>query len=357
MISNIFTTSVFAASNSINANISILSEDTSEVDAYAIDTYQNLLNSHCYANGTNDNLNAILGSGFSVYDDSSVFYLYPVFVNNTVKYVYRVYKYGDSYSGVISEILAEELNNHFKTISGVVSFYMLDGDLVAYNGNSSIVVSSSPVPKKLDSEVNSHIFTFPKSSTQILVNPYTSLKKSSLFNLFNIQPRASISLPIDYLDRQGNQPWCAAFTSACILRYMTGNTNITGAYIAGHGHIFGDQEVPLSVIRSYANMHGVSVGNYINGTPAPSTVHNQMLLRCPIYLGMISERNSNNKHAVVLHGVDGNNFIIRNPWYGFSETFIYTGIYSPAHSTNDPQYTILSVVNYGTLRCFYSTYK
>lgn len=352
IFTSLFSFSANAASTTSNSVRVLTTSSMSEANQFAIDTYQDFLDSHCYFNGTTDNLHACLGSGFMVESISSTnsaqYYLFPIYVNDTVKYVYRVYKYDNQFSGVLSELLANEINAIFKTTSDDVVFIESNENLVVVSNLEYKVIRKDPENKNISSsdisKVRNTFFVESKnrsisSINQINPSDFLSASKSSLTSAFNIEPRATGILTIDYLEDQGSEPWCSGYVTANILRFMTGDSSIRVTDIANYGLVSTLEGFSLTTLQNFSSTKGITMSNYITGEIAPTPLYNLYLSeRRPVYLGLQSIA-TGNRHAVVLHGVDGDYYYIRNPWYQMSETYLYGSYYYPTNSSTvyDPR--------------------
>jgi len=127
-----------------------LTEDTFHADKYARETWEEMLLKECRAEGEAVCEDTELGTGIKV-ESKNGYYIYPIAVKDEVKYVYRVYQEGEKkFTGIISELLADELNNLREANLGEIVLAVNNDNLLAVSSSEVIVVSKNPQSKPAD---------------------------------------------------------------------------------------------------------------------------------------------------------------------------------------------------------------
>lgn len=299
-------------------------EDTSEVDKYVMTNIYELL-----LGQTDNNIeicqNVKLGGGIKVQSQSDDgFFLYPLYYNNKVIYVCRVYYDGQEFSSVLSEGLAEEFNQLKSSENIVYSLAVSNDNLVLFNDDYQEVWAKDMKANKQYSE--NEIMSFKKmkkTNNRKSINIYLNITKKVERA---IESRAYYNLAIDYVEQQISLPWCAGYVGANIIRYMTGNSFVYASTIAQFGSVSSTSGIPRSVVKNYARAFaGITVREYnAVANLTYSVIEGQLKLKQPIYGAFHKNGNTSSRHAIVVHGINGGTVKVRNPWYKKSETYPLT---------------------------------
>ncbi|NDO41600.1 hypothetical protein CWE04_03050 [Thomasclavelia cocleata] len=301
----------------------IKTEDTSLVDQYAKNTVYELLLTH--TNYDYEICNSIkLGGGIKVYNQENLnYYLYPIFINERVRYVYRIVHDEKGYSGIVSELLAYQFNELIETKTKNNVIAISNNDLVVSSDDNIIVWSNDKLNNvEYSKEYIMYLSKEKKSVMEKDVLSFIEIPKKTL----KVEARAYYNLAIDYKDVQGSNPWCGGHVAANIIRYMTGNTTVYASTIAKFGGVSANSSISRSLIKNYAAaVPGILVSEYNGvGNLTYSVVEGQLKVKRPIYGAFHYANNSSARHAIVVHGIDGGTVKVRNPWYAYSETYPLT---------------------------------
>lgn len=98
---------------------------------------------------TEDNFPAghvYVGKPFTYSNSPSDMFLFPVYVNDTVEYVYRVSQFQGNISGTLSTYLAQQLQeiSYLTSIETPATFTITTDKLIATIGNTDIEISELP---------------------------------------------------------------------------------------------------------------------------------------------------------------------------------------------------------------------
>lgn len=256
------------------------------------------------------------------------YYLYPVSVNDIIKYVCRVHYDGKEFVSTLSEQLPEEFQSLFnQKQKKSYTLAVINDNLVLIQGEEIDVWAKDkyekPVYKK---DIESYLSSLVPNCFENNLS-YVNLEIKADENKMR-NTRATYYLTIDYLNQQtynGGYPWCAGYVAANILRYMTGDRTIYASDIASFGDIATNEAIPRSLIKQYANyVHHIIVSEYNGIANLTNTVLNyQLSQNQPIYGSFIQSDDSSSAHAIVVHGFNGTVVTFRNPWHSYSETYKY----------------------------------
>lgn len=310
---------------SVNSCLFFWSEDTTNADDYVKENIYQLLLGH---NQDNVNLcdNLKVGSGIKVITEPEIeYYLYPIYENDSVKYVYRLYYDEDGYIVV----LGEELVSHFNEL---MQLKKAENKLVLSNDNLLLICNDEIIPWAKDN-ISKKQYSYEEVN-RLLSQRKNDIKKNIFTPLeFNQSNRSKIEtrdvnffLAIDYIDQQIDDSWCAGHVAANILRYETKNKNIYASHIAQFAGVEKNDGIPRSDVKQYAKaIAGISVKEY-NGSSnlTASVIEGQMKLSQPIYGAFHRSKNSSSRHAIVIHGLYNKTVRVRNPWYTSSESYLVT---------------------------------
>lgn len=259
-------------------------------------------------------------------------YFYPVFLNDTFKYIMRVVDNGYAdYTGFLSIGGVEQIKGLGETTSytNPATLYQSNGNLAYFTKNNVDILLkdnesySAPnvdVAKQLKNRRNSSItINVAEKSDLVIAKP--NLTKS-------VEPKSYAVLPIDYKETQGQNNWCSAYVSASAARFMTGNSSITAATIAKATGAGTWDTIEWTPLVSWWSGKGYNF-NYWNGQVGSGTVATDLANRKPVYSAYKWYDGGWHYHALLIHGINGSTVKVWNPWYSYSEsasstTFQYT---------------------------------
>jgi len=275
-----------------------------------------------------------LGMPFAIPSTCIVTYYFPIISDGIIVGTFRVFvddgqSYENNnvtYTGVLSAHLAEELNalSSSRLSSNVLSLHYDNGNLmVEANGVVELFSSnpSSELPK----------FNMPENNRAYLhtVTPYESVIYPSLQAREMIVPFSGQRLlSVVITEQQVSRPWCFAYTTAMVLRFMTpgpGNINALTLMRAAHPGVSDATLLDFRFYRHHAinayTSRGFRNAAVQRRTLAVHEVVNSINRDVP--LQMIGERTDNKtQHTFVIRGymMNGVIFSYWNPWESFFET-------------------------------------
>lgn len=238
-----------------------------------------------------------LGGGIKVYNQENLnYYLYPIFINERVRYVYRIVHDEKGYSGIVSELLAYQFNELIETKT--------KNNVLAISNNNLVVSSDDNIIVWSNDKLNNVEYSIMYLSKEKCYGKgcVIILKKT-----LKVEARAYYNLSIDYKDVQGSNPWCGGHVAANIIRYMTGNTTVYASTIAKFGGVSANSSISRSLIKNYAAaVPGILVSEYNGvGNLTYLVVEGQFKVKRPIYGAFHYANNSSARHTIVVHGIDG----------------------------------------------------
>lgn len=307
----------------------IHSEVSSEYDTYAYQNLDKYIQSISSTEGIDVSM-ASLGQGFRIYNteiNNSPLYYYPISIVDEITFIFKVYRDVDNaLTGSITRNEANEINElkNITSENAPATFIASNDNIVARVEKKETIISTTPISGEIEIES---------------INKWENVASSDpIFNALMPQSFArtrtyfkQINLKIDYQEKQGSLPWCAAYATANILRFIKGNPSIYASTIMNHFGLGSSSSLSHARIKEYAQYQGVSASNYITGKPSQLTVESYLTTRRPIYASM---QVGNSGHALVVHGCSVNSLTVRNPWYQYSETYNYdTNTYVTGGST------------------------
>lgn len=275
---------------------------------------------------TFDLSNVFMGNPFTMAKEKAIddsIYYFPVFLDNVVIYIFRVY-IGDNgkYAGILSPYMAKELNRYINQtdIDEPLSIFISNGNVMAIQNGLTEILEEDHLNRE---PVNT--MTANTKQTNTIVNVSEPMH-------FVITPiaRASAShnLTLDMNEQQGAKPWCAAYASASILRYKGAGSRVTAEAMMKatfpNSSNLDNESISRSQIVTYAKNKG-----YKNTTQSSSTLTNTTVVSeiytnsTPIYAGCAGKGDyAKARHALVICGYNNSasTYTVWNPWYDYTET-------------------------------------
>lgn len=137
-------------------------------------------------------------------------------------------------------------------------------------------------------------------------------------------------LTIDYKEMQSTSSnnWCTAYVSASAARLMLGDSSIRARTIAQYTGAQEEDVIDLPKLVNWWATKGYKF-SYYNGQVGAATVAADLSNRRPLWTAYQWYNNGWHGHALLIHGINGNNYTVWNPWYNYSEAasatnFTYT---------------------------------
>lgn len=267
---------------------------------------------------SNFNINDVkIGKGIYVedfIDDNLPLFYYPVFINNKLEYVFRIYDDGtDNYTGAFGKNLVDEvLKNASNDAEHAKLWAVSNGNelVISKNGDYEVIVKS-----KLNEPIESEIISNynKKRSKDIFIS--ANISDCNMDFVKYPSSRAYWVYNISYVETQGNNEWCYGFVTTMAIRTMAGNSVRTKNMAAAYG-LSTDKGFTNEQVREYCSRYGVSYAGLYSGTITASTVYNEVS-KWNLVIG--SYKCSNLRHALLLHGIDGSKVRVWNPWRAYSE--------------------------------------
>ncbi len=263
-----------------------------------------------------------VGEPFAFADAGSDVYYFPILEGSNIKYLFRVYPDGDSYSAAISKIMAEEINEiaEHTTANNPMQLRNVEGKLTAYVGSDEYIMFEYPknMPK-----VQSNV----RSNIELTV---VNAKSQSEVQISMNQPRDIFHvINLDITETQDDDSWCNAYCLATIIRTLTDrNANAQGLVYAvlGVGTSI-DTPFPWNKIEFVANGCG------LNATVLDTKATNSELIS-EIYADrpcIVAMTTGSINHAMVLRGYSTQGlWSVWNPWFDYCEHYSVDGTYVPS---------------------------
>ncbi len=272
-----------------------------------------------------------MGQPFTIVKEKSTdedVYYFPIFLNNMIIYTFRVYlNENQQYTGILSPYLAQELNSYknHTSITEPLVLLMDNMNLLGIQNDLVQILEKNHFNKN----INKYTFTNIDFSLNDVVDITETIEFLVKPEIQTLSSQASINsrfLKLDMKETQGNEPWCAAYATASILRYKGAGEKITAEYIMREVYpdsknlreksLNREQIVTYAKRKGYEKTKEVSIA--INNDMVVSEIENDT----PIYLACQGQGSYKNfRHALVLCGYNNmnNTYTVWNPWYDWVE--------------------------------------
>lgn len=303
-----------------------------------------------------------MGTPFSFANpDSNIFY-FPILINGEICFTLRVFQNSDGiYDGILSKAYVSELNAlTVKSSSEQPIVLMMENDsVVSYIDKKRMVIFEYPegtfectsnvpveyVEQKLNSRSSDYeVVNIIENSEENIFSVTDNMNSEN-----NVQTRANpsykyLSTPI--IETQGDESWCAAYSTAWIVRYKKGdNTKAIDIMRYFHNNPSSDTALTRSQVVLYGNYRALSPIEYAQPL-SQSALISQIVASKPVYLSMQRLGNGEHaNHAVVLRGYSTttNKWSIWNPWYSYYDAFTMGSTYVPAGNST-AEYTYVRTI-------------
>ena len=299
-----------------------------------------------------------VGTPFSFGNSDSDMFYFPVLCDNEIIYLLRVFTApSGNCEGILSKTLTKELNKLSKetTQKTPLTILMEDDSIVAYVGKESTTIFEYPegtfkndittdiksVTRNLSSPESMYITVDAHRNEDILAA--TSMDK--IMNSLQMMAQSTNSIPTNkylgtkIIETQGNLPWCAAYSTAMIVRYVKGggdNTKAIDVMKYFYSNPTSNNYIGEGNVIVYANSRSI-YPTRVGYTLSINSLVQQIVYNKPVYLRMknIKSTESNPYHAIVLNGYNTSKsrWRVWNPWYDEYDSFTMGGTYVPLKET------------------------
>lgn len=277
-----------------------------------------------------------LGTPFvlNVQNNDKLYYFPILNADDEIVMTYRAYKNGDSYGGIFSEALVDELSEFETTTRSDPVKISLNPQLdIVLQSNRHVAVSKSNDPSA-DTEAvqlkSSAANGLSKTPVNVLSVLCTNTENGNI-QLRGISDNRWRDLPVTIREIQPDGlPWCAGYVTAMIVSYKT-----KGVYyardVANYAGVTENEGIPNKKLIEFAKSKGLSP-RFSFFDLSTNSIANHIDDNDPIYVGAFNI--SNESHALALTGYQKNintgkilRFRIWNPWYTSFETMGLDQIY------------------------------
>ena len=335
----------FAAENSTSSCYIATTECPAAYTAYATENISDFILS------LNENINyssITVGTPFAFSDADADVYYFPVICDGCIKYLFRVYPDGDSFSAAITAFLADEIENLAEYTSADNPMYLklVDTQIVATIGSRQYVLFEYPEDMSTsDDGIETASFcNYSVVDAKNPVNIELNLRQTrDVYNYINL----------DLVEKQSGNSWCTAYCLAAIIRTQTNfYTTASGIMTIAIGSnpststafpwTTSDPETMIAV----ANQYGLSP-TVLSTTASNDVLTSEINAGRPCIAAM---SRGAGRHAIVLRGYSSlGTWGIWNPWFDFYENYSMTGSYVPTgYSAANYSYTpYMHAYNFG----------
>lgn len=260
-------------------------------------------------------------------------FMYPVFIHNSLEYIYRIYDDGTgNYNGIFSKNYVDLVleNGNCSPIDAPL-FVESNGNELIVTQNQNKVVS----PSHFGTPVNYEIINNRKKLRNTV--DAVDITQQNDFNLKKDSRTYNWTLNISIKETQGSSSWCAAYVTATALRYKTGQ-DIRASHIMSYYGKGSSDRCTIDMIKGYSSIKGVNFDGTYSGVISDSKLHGHLRGANPVYGGYSSNIGN---HALLIHGISDNARLVWNPWYPYSE-------WTSSNNTYRANGTTFTMYRYGT---------
>lgn len=318
-----------------------------EAIEYACTNAYRFMCSSIYDGGTNiDSILLLqLGSPFALTNTESGLtqYYFPVFDDNCIIATLRVYSVDGVYYGIYSSVLVDELNALITRTSAKAP-----ARLSVETGNLMVTIDGKKdllweCPPRVETEIRasgasssklgSHSFSSDiNERSHVIINCFDSIEfeKSSIQEpergINSFPPYRYLGFAPFLIETQGQEPWCTAYVTAFIVRYLDNDTTTpTAASVMAAAYPNKSNEwrlthmLPDPKAVAYYNSCGF-LATLVLSQISDSAVRTAIVGHKPIHL-LCSEVTTFSNHSLALVGYNDITSILRiwNPWYDHAE--------------------------------------
>lgn len=301
--------------------------EDSKADQYVSDTIGDFINLESGSLGYYLN-NVNIGKGIYVanFDEENMLpsFYYPLYVNDNIEYVYRIYDDGTgTYQGIFGKTYAEEVKEYASKSKEGAGLWTADNDNeLLLTENSSQTIAKS----KFEQKANGYNLSDYEKKRSL--NFVTADVTDTIEFTKRPQPRVYWDRSISYVEKQGNHPWCAAYVAAAAIREMA-NGGVRAKSLMDYFGAGQNDACSPAMIRQYSAVYGINFSMY-NGVTSASKILSVIEKWNLVYGGYSSNIGN---HALLIHGIDGNKVHVWNPWNLYSEWSSSAGTYKSGGTT------------------------
>lgn len=291
-----------------------------------------------------------VGTPFSFGNPKADIYYFPILCDNQIIYTLRVFPLNNGeYGGILGKAYVGTLNSMVQktSVETPLTLMMEENLVVAYIGSEREVVYEYPVDMVAENSViKDDVYSTEKMTSSVVdimqENAAVSLSLSveeileehALASYNSRSTPTSKTLATSITEQQGSLPWCAAYSTAMIVRFLKNDDTAALDVMEFHyDNPTEEDEIGESKVVEYACSRGI-YPTYIKSTLNDNTLIDQIVDDLPVYLRMyrIKENGDKSYHAIVLRGYNlrTETWSIWNPWEDYYETFEMGGTYVPA---------------------------
>lgn len=281
-----------------------------------------------------------LGTPFvlNVQNNDKLYYFPILNSGDEIVMTYRAYQNGDSYGGIFSEALVDELSE-FKSVTT-----RSDPVKISLNPQLDIVLQSKrhiAVSKSKNVNVAAEAVQLKSSVASDLTKKTVNVLSVLCTNTGNsgsqlraVSDNRWRDLPVTIRETQpGGVPWCVGYAGAMIISYKTGSAYYADN-IADYLGTPANSTISTNGLMQFARTKGLSPRRTLFDL-STSSIQKHIFDNDPIYMGAKNITDSSQLgHAFVIMGYQQNinsgailQFRIWNPWYDYFETLGLDQIY------------------------------
>ena len=301
--------------------------------------------------------NVTVGQPFTVEGHFTDLYYFLIFSKEELVGYYRVCETDDGYTGIFSE--NSELINGFKNIealtdsSSPASIIVGDYEDIYAVINGNVICILEDYAGNTTELANGEVAACSEGCDYQIVDAAEGIELAAAASA--VSSNTYKYLNIEVKETQGSEPWCAAYVTAAICRYVTGKSSITASTIMKYFYpnLDSSELKEKSLSRSKVIAYGESLGlspKLKDGRLTWSKVKSEINNDRPIYFAFENLSDSSSSHAMVClgyHTNSGNHFyLVWNPW-GTSFERVYTSTYIYTTSCGDQYKYYKTIYNWG----------
>lgn len=271
-----------------------------------------------------------MGQGIYVQEtsnDSIPTYYYPIYIDNKLTYVYRIFDDGTgNYTGIFSENFVDDLTKYAGNTpedAPIISLDPQNNQELFISDNGTTIVNSktgSVEAFRTKAEFRSASAFKPvdiSDKTSFFVKPQT---RATSYNYM---------LNINILETQGSTNWYFAYVTATALRYK--GKNVRASTITNYFNLGTQTALSVDNAKKYCKTKGVTYDGRYSGSIMNSSLHGYLRGGNPVHWSMDVSGGGN--HALLIHGIEGSRRRVWNPWYSYSEWSVDAVTYKSAGGT------------------------
>lgn len=265
--------------------------------------------------------NIFVGTPFSFADGNSDVFYFPVICDGHIRYLFRIYPDGNSFSGVISSFLADDIDSlaPLTSVESPMYLSLAGSKIIATIGPESYELFEYPSYLAAEDEA----VTLTEESYEA-----KDIKEPLGINLDLRQTRDVFErIELDITETQQDEYWCTAFCLATIIRTRTNYE--TTAYTLATMQLGSNPDInttfPWSGIY-LAERYGL-YPTVLRSLASNDTLVSQINSGRPCIMAVESSKYA---HSLVLRGWGSTGiWSVWNPWFTYYENFSITGTYLP----------------------------